>query len=601
MFDKRLFELPGAKRIVLLCVAASLLSAALTVAQAAMLAGALTLLWQGNPLGSAAAYLFIFALCFVGKQALAAAQERCLDRFAKEQSGELRRRLTCQIYDEGTKLTQRLGTGAATALCLEGIARISQYLRTALPRTIALAIVPVALLAAIVSQDWVSALIALLVFPAIVLQMVLIGSTAQAQAGKQHREYQRLANHFTDSVRGLDTLKYFGRSNEQADKVYKTSEHFRAATMKTLRTATLSGAVLDAFSTISLAAVAIRLGFRLVDGSLSLFAALFVLVMMPDYFRPIREFASDYHATLNGKNALSQVYEVLGSQPGNIGVHQGEKAIAQPRQTADPQAGDTPRRACDFGLWQPDSTLELRHLGFFYEGNQGKPALQDISLTFDGTGKYGIVGPSGCGKSTLAQLLAGVANPTSGTVAINGHETSTLSVPEWQKQVAYLPQSPHIFNATLRENLTFYQPDATNEEITNVLESVGLCDLVEELPNGIETIVGEGGRSLSGGQAQRVALARAALHRTCRILVFDEPTAHLDIETEWELKQRMTALMQGKLVLFATHRLHWLAEMDKILLLDEGGVRAFGSLDELNRLHAFDYLNRTAEEGGHGK
>lgn len=601
MFDKRLFELPGAKRIVLLCVAASLLSAALTVAQAAMLAGALTLLWQGNPLGSAAAYLFIFALCFVGKQALAAAQERCLDRFAKEQSGELRRRLTCQIYDEGTKLTQRLGTGAATALCLEGIARISQYLRTALPRTIALAIVPVALLAAIVSQDWVSALIALLVFPAIVLQMVLIGSTAQAQAGKQHREYQRLANHFTDSVRGLDTLKYFGRSNEQADKVYKTSEHFRAATMKTLRTATLSGAVLDAFSTISLAAVAIMLGFRLVDGSLSLFAALFVLVMMPDYFRPIREFASDYHATLNGKNALSQVYEVLGSQPGNIGVHQGEKAIAQPRPTADPQAGDAPRRACDFGLWQPDSTLELRHLGFFYEGNQGKPALQDISLTFDGTGKYGIVGPSGCGKSTLAQLLAGVANPTSGTVAINGHETSTLSVPEWQKQVAYLPQSPHIFNATLRENLTFYQPDATNEEITNVLESVGLCDLVEELPNGIETIVGEGGRSLSGGQAQRVALARAALHRTCRILVFDEPTAHLDIETEWELKQRMTALMQGKLVLFATHRLHWLAEMDKILLLDEGDVRAFGSLDELNRLHAFDYLNRTAEEGGHGK
>ena len=601
MFDKRLFELPGAKRIVLLCVAASLLSAALTVAQAAMLAGALTLLWQGNPLGSAAAYLFIFVLCFVGKQALAAAQERCLDRFAKEQSGELRRRLTCQIYDEGTKLTQRLGTGAATALCLEGIARISQYLRTALPRTIALAIVPVALLAAIVSQDWVSALIALLVFPAIVLQMVLIGSTAQAQAGKQHREYQRLANHFTDSVRGLDTLKYFGRSNEQADKVYKTSEHFRAATMKTLRTATLSGAVLDAFSTISLAAVAIMLGFRLVDGSLSLFAALFVLVMMPDYFRPIREFASDYHATLNGKNALSQVYKVLGSQPGNIGVHQVEKAIAQPRPTADPQAGDAPRRACDFGLWQPDSTLELRHLGFFYEGNQGKPALQDISLTFDGTGKYGIVGPSGCGKSTLAQLLAGVANPTSGTVAINGHETSTLSVPEWQKQVAYLPQSPHIFNATLRENLTFYQPDATNEEITNVIESVGLCDLVEELPDGIETIVGEGGRSLSGGQAQRVALARAALHRTCRILVFDEPTAHLDIETEWELKQRMTALMQGKLVLFATHRLHWLAEMDKILLLDEGDVRAFGSLDELNRLHAFDYLNRTAEEGGHGK
>ena len=601
MFDKRLFKFPGAKRIVLLCVATSLLSAALTVAQAAALAWALTLLWQGNPLESAAAYLFAFALCFIGKQALAVSQEKRLDRFTKEQSGELRRRLTGQIYGEGTKLTQELGTGAATALCLEGIAHISQYLRTALPRTIALAIVPVALLAAIVSQDWVSALIALLVFPAIVLQMVLIGSTAQAQAGKQHREYQRLANHFTDSVRGLDTLKYFGRSNEQADKVYETSEHFRTATMKTLRTATLSGAVLDAFSTISLAAVAIMLGFRLVDGSLSLFPALFVLVMMPDYFRPIREFASDYHATLNGKNALSQVYEVLGGQPGNTRAHQAEKAVAQPHPTTDSQAEDALRQACGFGPWQPASTLELRHLGFSYEGNRGKPALQNISLTFDGTGNYGIVGPSGCGKSTLAQLLAGVTSPTSGTVAINGREASTLSVPEWQKQVAYLPQNPHIFNATLQENLTFYQPDATNEEIAKALESVGLCDLVEKLPNGIETVVGEGGRSLSGGQAQRVALARAALHRTCRILVFDEPTAHLDIETEWELKQHMTALMQGKLVLFATHRLHWLAEMDKILLLDEGGIKAFGTLEELNGLHAFDYLNRTAKEGNHGK
>lgn len=183
---------------------------------------------------------------------------------------------------------------------------------TALPRTVALVTVPFVLLAVIVFQDWVSALIALLVFPAIILQMVLIGSTAQEEAGKQHREYQRLANHFIDSLRGIDTLKYFGRSNEQADRVYETSEKFRIATMKTLRTATLSGAVLDAFSTISLAAVAVMLGFRLVDGSITLLPALFVLVIMPDYFRPIREFASDYHATLNGKNTLTQVLEVLG-------------------------------------------------------------------------------------------------------------------------------------------------------------------------------------------------------------------------------------------------------------------------------------------------
>ena len=584
MFDKRLFALSGARGIALQCIAASLLSAALTVGQAAALAWALTLLWEGNPLGNALPCLFAFALCFIGKQAVATAQSKSLDTFAAKRSSEFRQQLSCRLYDEGTQLTQKLGTGAATTLCLEGIANIEQYLRTALPRTIALGIVPVTLLAVILSQDWVSALIALLVFPAIILQMVLIGSTAQAEAGKQHREYQRLANHFTDSVRGIDTLRYFGRSDEQADKVYQASEQFRAATMKTLRTATLSGAVLDAFSTISLAAIAIMLGFRLVDGSLALLPALFVLVAMPDYFRPIREFASDYHATLNGKNALSQVCEVL-EEP-------AEDAVPGP-------AAKTEASPCSvIGAWQDSCTLELSHVDFAYGDAL---ALRDISLTFNGIRKYGIVGPSGCGKSTLAQLLAGVIEPAAGTVAVNGQEIGSLSIPEWRSQIAYLPQSPHIFSATLKENLTFYQPDATNAEIESALDLVGLADLVQELPEGLETMVGEGGRSVSGGQAQRIALARAALHRTCRILVFDEPTAHLDIETEWELKQRMAALMQGKLVLFATHRLHWLAEMDEVILLDEGRIKAHGTLEELNRAHAFAYLERSAEEDNHGE
>ena len=597
MFDKRLFALPGAKAIVFQCIAASLLSAALTVGQAAALAWALTLLWEGNALENAAPCLLAFALCFIGKQGIAAIQGKNLDRFAAKRSGEFRQQLTCRLYEGGTQLAQHLGTGAATALCLEGMANIEQYLRTALPRTVSLAFMPLALLAVIVSQDWVSALIALLVFPAIILQMVLIGSTAQAEAGKQYREYQRLANHFTDSVRGIDTLRYFGRSDEQANQVYETSERFRRATMKTLRTATLSGAVLDAFSTISLAAVAIMLGFRLVDGSLALFPALFVLVMMPDYFRPIREFASDYHATLNGKNALSHVYEVLENPAKGSSRNQAERET-QPQHAAEHLPEKASEALSPVSARQGTCTLELRHLFCAYDG---KPALCDVSLAFEGARKYGIVGPSGCGKSTLARLLAGVSEPSEGIVAVNGKKISSLSAPAWRKQVAYLPQNPHIFSATLRENLTFYQPDATDGEIENALAVVGLSALAEELPEGLETMVGEGGRSVSGGQAQRIALARAVLHRTCRILVFDEPTAHLDIETEWELKQRMIALMQGKLVFFATHRLHWLAEMDEVVLLDEGHVKASGSFDELNRAHAFTYLERRTKGAGYGQ
>ena len=582
MFDKRLFALPGAKGAIAWCIATSLLLAALMVGQAAALAWALTLLWGGSALSDVAAQLGAFALCFIGKQAATNIQAKQLELFAAARTEEFRQELSKHLYEGGAPLTQKLGTGATSTLCLDGIDNIEQYMSTALPRTVALVTVPFVLLAVIVFQDWVSALIALLVFPAIILQMVLIGSTAQEEAGKQHREYQRLANHFIDSLRGIDTLKYFGRSNEQADRVYETSEKFRIATMKTLRTATLSGAVLDAFSTISLAAVAVMLGFRLVDGSITLLPALFVLVIMPDYFRPIREFASDYHATLNGKNTLTQVLEVLGCS--------AETAAKKESHTPGLQV-DAPK----LEPWQELSVLTFEHIGISYEG---ETALKDVSCSFGGFRKYGIVGPSGCGKTTLAQLLAGVVQPTQGSIVVNNHAIETLSMPSWRKQVAYLPQSPHIFSTTLRNNLTFYQPDATEEEIAHALELVGLTSLVTELPKGLDTVVGEGGRSLSGGQSQRVALARAVLHRTCRVLVFDEPTAHLDIETEWELKQRMLPLMEGKLVFFATHRLHWLSEMDEILLLEDGQVRDFGSYEALSKASSFAYLPSHEKEGG---
>lgn len=582
MFDKRLFALPGAKSAIAWCIATSLLLAALMVGQAAALAWALTLLWGGSALSGVAAQLGAFALCFIGKQAATNIQAKQLELFAAARTEVFRQELSKHLYEGGAPLTQKLGTGAASTLCLDGIDNIEQYMSTALPRTVALVTVPFVLLAVIVFQDWVSALIALLVFPAIILQMVLIGSTAQEEAGKQHREYQRLANHFIDSLRGIDTLKYFGRSNEQADRVYETSEKFRIATMKTLRTATLSGAVLDAFSTISLAAVAVMLGFRLVDGSITLLPALFVLVIMPDYFRPIREFASDYHATLNGKNTLTQVLEVLGCS--------AETAAKKESHTPGLQV-DAPK----LEPWQELSVLTFEHIGISYEG---ETALKDVSCSFGGFRKYGIVGPSGCGKTTLAQLLAGVVQPTQGSIVVNNHAIETLSMPSWRKQVAYLPQSPHIFSTTLRNNLTFYQPDATEEEIAHALELVGLTSLVTELPKGLDTVVGGGGRSLSGGQSQRVALARAVLHRTCRVLVFDEPTAHLDIETEWELKQRMLPLMEGKLVFFATHRLHWLSEMDEILLLEDGQVRDFGSYEALSKANSFAYLSSNEKEGG---
>ena len=579
MFDKQIFMLPGAKRVTAWCAVISAATAMLMVAQAAVLAGALTLLWEGKPLAKAAPFLLAFALCLAGKQTLHNVRSKHLDSFAATQAETFHEQVVRCLYAGGQKKMQETGTGAAATLCLEGIADIEHYLRTALPRTVSLAIAPILLLAAIASQDWISALIALLVFPAIVLQMALIGSTAQDKASRQHREYQRLANHFTDSLRGIDTLKYFGQSTAQANRVFESSEEFRSATVRTLRIATLSGAVLDAFSTISLAAVAVMLGFRLVDGSIVLFPALFVLVLMPDYFRPIREFASDYHATLNGKNTLRQV---LGMTEGAV-----DKGTSVDSATGA-ELGIEP--------WSDTSELALYQVGFSYDN---EPALRNICLSFTGKRVYGIVGPSGCGKSTLGQILAGMLEPTEGTVECNGRPFGSLSAQSWRRQVAYLPQNPHLFSGTLRYNITFYQPDATEAEIEHAVALTGLDSLIRTLPKGLETTVGEGGRMLSGGQAQRVALARAALRRNCRILVFDEPTAHLDIETEYELKQRMVALMESKLVVFVTHRLHWLSEMDEVILLENGQVEATGTPEEVRRSAAYARLAGAREVGPH--
>ena len=431
-----------------------------------------------------------------------------------------------------------------------------------LPRMTKLVIVPIMLLVLLFILDWVSALIGLLVFPAIILQMVLIGHTASLEAGKQHKEYQRLANHFLDSIRGIDTLKLFGRSNDQIEKIYQSSERFRTATMKTLRVATLSGAVLDAFSTISIAAIAVMLGFRLVDGSLTLFPALFVLVLMPDYFRPIREFASDYHASLDGKNSLHSVLAIINA----------------PQSTSKENSAsleDQPTLA-----WSNDSTLHLENLSFRYQTDDAF-TLENISASFSGAQIVGIIGQSGSGKSTLAHLLAGLSDPTSGSFTLNDNVMPTLRCFSWQNQLAYIPQSPHIFHASLLDNVAFYKPDTPRKEVEKICSLMGLENLIEDLPEGIDTVIGEGAHSLSGGQAQRIAFARAFLNKDCKVLIFDEPTAHLDIETELELKDRMLELMQNKLVFLATHRLHWLSAMETVLVLQEGHLLAQGSPETL--------------------
>lgn len=581
MIDKALFALPGFRRALAIMAVAAACTGACVIGQALSLATALTNLWNGGLLAEQAVWLAVFACCFLLRQVVANVQGTWLDDYAAARADELRSAVLRRLFAEGRALVQQAGSGNLTTLVMEGVDQVEAYLRIILPKMAAIVIIPVMLLAVVFPLDWVSGLIALIVFPAIILQMVLIGSTAQQVAAARHEEFQGLSNHFADSLRGIDTLKLFGRSKAHGRAVYESSERFREATMRTLRVATLSSAVLDLFSTVSLAAVAVMLGFRLVDGSVVLFPALAVLVALPEYFRPIKEFASDYHASLDGKNALVSLLRLAGEgEPAaaedavRVGAPASEHGACESKpQPAQPQFARVP-------AWSKDAELALSHVSFAYEERAADgqvvrhEALRDATFSVRGFRKVGVVGPSGGGKSTLVSVLAGFAAPASGTIAVDGEAVPSLELPDWRRQVAYIPQNPYLFHATLRENLTFYRPDATSADVEEAVRVVGLERLVSELSDGLDTLVGEGARALSGGQAQRIALARAVLDPARVVWLLDEPTAHLDIETEMELKERMLPLMAGRLVILATHRLHWLDAMDQVIVLEDGRAEA---------------------------
>lgn len=559
MIDRSIFALPGIKGALAFLVAVAALRALAVVGQAWALATALVNLWYGGVVLDQAGWLALFLVCFVGRQALVTVQESYLERYADARADELRQDLLRTVFTEGGSVVQAHGTGTVATMVLEGVDQVETYIRLILPKTVGVVVVPFVLLVFIFPLDWVSGVIALVAFPFIILYMVILGHTAQDEAAKQHATFQVMSNHFIDSLRGIDTLKLFGRGKAHGTSIYEVSERFREATMKTLRVATLSSTVLDLFSTFSLAAVAIMLGFRLVDGTLVLFPALLVLILVPEYFKPVRDFASDYHASLDGKNALVTIQQLIGRRDEDAAVRAARANEAVP-------------------AWDADARLEVRDLGFSYPD---AAVLHDVSFSVQGFRKVGIVGTSGAGKSTLVNLLGGFAAPTEGALVVNGEDAGTFGCAAWQKQVVYIPQNPYLFHATLRENIAFYAPDAAEDDIERAVRVMGLEDVVAELPDGLDTLIGEGARALSGGQAQRIALARALLDPSRRILLFDEPTAHLDIETELELKERMLPLMEGRLVFFATHRLHWTRDMDLVLVMEDGRIVEAGAPDAL--------------------
>ncbi|MFD1900289.1 thiol reductant ABC exporter subunit CydD [Enterococcus termitis] len=564
MIDKAILKMPKIKNIMVLLAGFSFLQAVFIIGQAFYLSKAIVGLWEGGRLKDQLTAIVMFFLFYTGRHVVTYIREKMLDRFSYDRARELREQLLQKIFRLGPTVVQKNGTGNMVTMALEGISQAENYLHLILMKIMNMMIIPWLILIFIFTLDVRSGIVLLVVFPMIIIFMIVLGYAAQSKADKQYKAFQLLSNHFIDSLRGIDTLKLFGLSEKYAGSIYNTSERFRRATMSTLKIAILSTFALDFFTTLSVAVVAVFLGLSLLKGGILLFPALTTLILAPEFFLPVRDFAGDYHATLDGKNSFQAIQAVLD--------------LPEVEETDSLVLGD----------WTALSELSVEQLTYQYE-EAPQAALKQLNFAAKGYQKIGIIGASGSGKSTLINVLSGFLepDPEKTIIQVDGQKIPHFLQKEWQKQVVYIPQSPYIFQDTLANNVRFYTPKATDEQVQSAIELVGLQTLVSSLDQGIHTLIGESGRTLSGGQAQRIALARAFLDQERHILLFDEPTAHLDIETEVELKERMLPLMEDHLVFFATHRLHWMAEMDYILVMDKGQLVEAGTLTELTEKNGY--------------
>ncbi|NGP60364.1 thiol reductant ABC exporter subunit CydD [Paenibacillus thiaminolyticus] len=554
---KNLFGYQGIKPVLASLTAIALVHTLSIIMLAIWLAEAISALFAGAAWQEQAGKIGLFLLAFLVRQLTALLQQKVAYRFAEKTGASLRSQLLEALFRLGPRHTRTEGTGTTVTLVLEGVGKFRKYMELFLPRMIGTAVTPVLILAYIATQDIVAALILAVTMPILIAFLILVGLAARKQTEKQWASYRQLSNHFVDSLRGLETLKFLGRSRSHGATVSKVSDRYRSATMRTLRVAFLSSFSLDFFTMLSVASVAVSLGLRLVNGEMMLVTALTILILAPEYFLPVRMVGADYHATLDGKEAGEAMESIIRA---------GAKSEEAPASQALP-------------AWTKDSLLQLTGIGMRHE-EEGPSSLQEIDLEIQGFRKVGIIGASGAGKSTLIDIIGGFLHPSAGTMRVDGQERTSLTGEDWRKQTTYIPQHPYIFSSSLADNVRFYSPDANDDEVERAMTAAGLGALADQLPNGLDERIGNGGRSLSGGQEQRVALARAFLSSR-PIMLLDEPTAHLDIETEYELKSTMLELFCDRLVFLATHRLHWMPDMDWIIVLQDGKVAETGTHEEL--------------------
>jgi thiol reductant ABC exporter CydD subunit len=589
-WDKRLVgQAAGVRRDLAWTVGLGLLTGVVLVVQARVLSQVVGGVFLGRQsLDGVAPLLFFWILLSLARAGSTWGSEVAAQRAAGRIKSDLRERLAAHMLALGPAYTRGERSGELVNTAVEGVEALDAYFSQYLPQLALAVLVPLTMLAFILSLDLVSGLVLLLTAPLVPLFMILIGNLADTLTRRQWRSLGRLSSHFLDVLQGLTTLKLLGRSRDQIRTIAQVSDRFRQTTLGVLRVAFLSALVMELVTTLSIAVVAVEIGLRLLYGRLSFEQAFFVLILAPDFYLPLRLLGTRFHAGLAGTAAARRIFEILDApgfspvsasslggkiqrQTNSKNLEVGSKVPSSPQPSpSEGEGADSPfpLREGGKGVRLAAGPVRFEDVYYAYDSGQ-RPALNGLSFQIEPGHKVALVGPSGAGKSTAVQLLLRFVEPDRGAITVAGTSLRDWPAPAWRAQVAWVPQRPYLFHASVAENIRLARPDAGLDAVIQAAEKAQADTFIRALPQGYGTLIGERGARLSGGQAQRIALARAFL-KDAPLLILDEATSNLDPEIEAALQEAVGRLLSSRTALIVTHRLNTAYQADQIVVVTDG-------------------------------
>lgn len=556
----RLLSLTRTRRLLLpLVIILGWLAGLATILQAWTLSGVVDAVFLGEKtLTNVTSLLIVLGIAILVRAVAQGTSGEVANLLALHVKSDLRSRLLAHIAKLGPAYSRGERTGELAAVAIEGIEALDLWFSQYLPQVALAAFIPISVLFFVFPLDPLTGLVFLLTAPLIPFFMVLIGKMAQTLTIRQWETLSRLSAGMLDMLQGLATLKALGQSRRQEEHIRESSDRFRDVTLSVLRITFLSALALELLSTLSTAIVAVEIGLRLLYGRMAFHQALFILVLAPDFYLPLRMLGQRFHAGMAGVAAAQRIFTILKTE-----LSPSRQGLPHPSSHTGGQS------AC------LKFNLTFRHVSCSYP-SRGLPALQDLSFELPHGKLTALIGPTGAGKSTVASLLLRFIEPTSGEILLDGIPLVNFPVNAWRKHIAWVSQSPSLFSDTIAANLRLAKPYANWDEMFLACQRAGLEDLITRLPQGLDTPIGERGAQLSGGQIQRIALARAFL-RDAPLLILDEPTSSLDPGLEAQLFTSVQELVHGRTVLVIAHRLNTVRHADSILVMEAGRIVESGT------------------------